>query len=85
MPNTPEAAATRLLVFIQAVQRRAGGKTSHGSVSSEIRASPRKDQLTATYEECLSELSEIERDQLNQMIEKMSRILGSPPQAVIPS
>lgn len=83
MPDTTETIALRLRNFIEAVERKAGASGGQTRVE-EMRATARKDPRSMTYEECLGELSVDECGELDRMIRKMSRVLGSPPGAIIP-
>jgi len=83
MADTLEAVALRLREFIQAVDRKAGAYMGPAPAGA-IRATARKDQKSVTYDECLGELSVEECDEFDRMIRKMSRVLGSPPGAIIP-
>jgi hypothetical protein len=83
MADDLENLAKRLQEFIEAV----GSKASGVGGQTQVGLPPRtKTPLEELYENCLGELTDAERDELDRIIEKMrrSRALASPPGAIVP-
>jgi hypothetical protein len=84
--DDPRSVAERLRDFVETAEGKATSTGFQTQVHSGPAASPTNPRKTTqqVYEDCLRSLDPAERAELDRIIEKMRRALGSPPGAVVP-
>jgi hypothetical protein len=67
----------RLKTFIETVPRQAGNSSMQRHVGEMSTRPPRQNPIERMIEECLGQLTSAECKNLDELVEKMSRILGN--------
>jgi hypothetical protein len=85
MADATEDIALRLHKFIQMAETKANAGSFQTQVNTQPRTGIPKAPILATYEECLSKLTEIQLRELDRILEVMFGAFRSPPGAIIPA
>lgn len=74
MADSAQAVAARFCEFVHAVENKAASRGFQTTVGPSPMLSP--SPILDAYEDCLKVLTDIERSQLDQLIQKMSGVVG---------